>query len=350
VESRTAGLKIGAIGRIDTAAPPFSDSDLSITAELDSPQMKPIYGSWNLSGRFKLTFNMKGDINTGKTSGNIKINNLFVNNKESLLSIEDLNMDFPFEYHFASGIVESRIAVDKIQLFDNENFKEKENFTIRSVKAKHPARKIEFEYAKDFAATMFFRNNAFEITKMKMYVLDGAVYGRDILFYLADMPATRNFKNVEYRLVLDAANVDIGKLDNPDRKGRSEAELSLNAHFSGKGLDMFLGKGKDRGKELNTKGFIDINKIGEKFAKKLFEGLNEEKGKSKIGIAQYVLDNTMNIKGFNYNLDIGLMDVEVALSRRAIGYLILVEDIRITRMPIQEYLNNIFGRDQNEDI
>ncbi len=343
--SRDFGVKIGAAGWIDTAAAPFSDSDIRITAELDSPKMKPVYGPWNLSGMFKFDLNMKGDIKTGKTSGSIQINKLFVKNRESLLSIEDINMDFPFEYKFASGPVKSRIAVDKAQLIDNENFKERENFTVKSVKAEHPVRNTEIEYARDFSATLFFRNNAFEITKMKMYVLNGAVYGRDILFYLADMPATRNFKNVEYKLTLDAVNVDIERLrhNNPDKKEKSEAELSLNAQFAGKGLDMFFGKGKDRGKELNVKGFININKIGEKSARKLYENLTQEKGKSKIGVARFVLDNTMIIKGFNYNLDIGLMDVDVSLGRKAIGYVILVEDIRITRMPIQEYMNNLFG-------
>ncbi|MBN2041480.1 MAG: hypothetical protein JW864_15685 [Spirochaetes bacterium] len=346
IAAKSFGLSFAAGGFLETKSSPFSDSDLKLSLRLDRPELKPVYGPWEISGSVQLDADMKGGPESGRASGNFMTNDLFVHNAESMLAVEDMNMNFPFEYSFASGPVESRIAVNKAQLIDNENFMVMENFTIKSIKAKHPARNIQYEYVSDFASSMFFKNNAFEISKMRMYVMDGAVYGRDILFYLADMPATGSYKNIEYRLILDVTNVDIGKLDDPDPgKKTREAELSLNANFAGKGLDMFLGKGKDRSKELNVKGFININKIGEKFAKKLMEAMNDEKGKSKIGaLAQFVLDNSGVIKGFKYNLNIGLMDVEVNLDRKAIGYGIFIEDIERRRIPIQEYLNNIFGR------
>lgn len=348
--TETLGLSVNAGGTIDIKTPPFNDSDLRVSVKLDSPEMKPIYGPWKLSGIFELAASMKGDLKTGRASGNILIDRLFVKNDQSMLRVDDVNLDFPFEYSFqASGPGESRIAVNKGQVIDNENFKAAENFSIKSIRAKHPSRDMQFEYMKDFAATMFFKNNAFEIVKLKTYILDGAVYGRDIIFNLADMPYTGSFKNIEYRLVLDVTNVDIGQLDNPDPKAKTrEAELSLNANFSGRGLDMFAGKGKDRSKELNVKGFININKVGERFANRLFKGLSEEKGESKLGIAQYAVDNSMSIKGFNYNLDMGLMYVNVHFERRLLGYIIQVEDVKFDRVPIQSYLNNIFRRESDE--
>ncbi|MCP4726775.1 MAG: hypothetical protein GY863_17160, partial [bacterium] len=342
--TKTLGLSISANGTLDMKSQPFSDSDLKLIVKLDSPEMKPIYGPWELSGLFQLAANMKGDLKTGKAYGSIEIEKLFVKNDESKLSVEDVNLNFPFEYYFAStGPGASRIAVDKSQVIDNEKFKEMENFSIRSIKAVHPAREIQFEYLKDFAATMFFRNNTFELVKLKAYVLDGAVYGRDILFNLADMPHTGSFKNVEYRLILDVTNVDIGKLDNPDPAVKSrDAELSLNANFTGTGLDMFIGKGKDRGKELNVKGYINIHKVGEKFSNKLFKGLSEERGQSTLGIAQFAVDSSVSIKGFNYNLDTGLMYVKVSFIRKGfIGYIITVENILFDRVPIQNYLRSI---------
>lgn len=344
--TETLGLSVDAKGTIDLKTPPFSDSDLSLVVKLNSPKMKSVYGPWEIAGLLELAAYMKGDMKSGKASGSVKIADFNVQNKESKLSVEHMNMDFPFEYFFAAmGPGESRIAVDKSFVIDNENFKAAENFTIKSIKAKHPARDIQFEYLKDFAATMFFRNNTFELAKLKMYVLDGAIYGRDILFNLADMPSTGSFNNVEYRLILDVTNVDIGKLDNPDPSAKTrEAELSLNANFTGKGLDMFIGKGKDRSKELNVKGFVNINKVGKEFANKLLKGLSEEKGKSKLGIAQIAVDNSMTIKGFNYNLDIGLMYANVKLERLFLGYFVTVQDLNFDRIPIQSYLNSILGR------
>ena len=49
-----------------------------------------------------------------------------------------------------------------------------------------PARDIAFEYMKDFSLAMQFKDNVFEIRNMKSYVLDGSLYGRQILFNLAD--------------------------------------------------------------------------------------------------------------------------------------------------------------------
>ncbi|MCU0821698.1 MAG: hypothetical protein MUC95_04395, partial [Spirochaetes bacterium] len=326
--------------------PPFSDSDLKLSVRLNSPEMKSIYGPWKLSGLFELSAAMKGDLKTGTANGKIFIDKFFVRNDESKLSVDDINMDFPFEYNFkAAGPGESRIAVNKAEVIDNANFKAKENFRIKSIKSKHPARDIQFEFVKDFAAIMFFRNNAFEIVKLKTYVLDGAVYGRDIIFNLADMPYTGSFKNVEYRLILDVTNVDIGYLDNPDPKAKTRnAELSLNANFSGTGLDMFIGKGKDRSKELRVKGFININKVGKDFANKLMKGLNEHKGESKLGVVQPVMDNVTTVRGLNYNLDMGLMYANVSFERRLLDFVITVEEIHYDRISIQEYLNSLFGR------
>jgi hypothetical protein len=107
---------------------------------------------------------------------------------------------------------------------------------------------------------------------------------------------------------------------------------------------MFVGKGKDRGKELNVKGFININKVGKEFAKKLMQGLNEHKGESKLGIIQPVIDNFTTIKGFNYNLDMGLMYARVSIERRLLAVLITIEDIEYDRIPIQEYINSLLGR------
>ena len=338
IESPLKGLLISAGGMVDITSPPFSDSDLKLILKMVSPEMKAIYGPWQVSGLIQLNTKMEGDLKSGSLLGSIDIERLYVMNRESKIFVDDLNMHFPFKYNFIphkGG--ESRIQIEKSHVIDNYNFRDKDNFTIRSVRAKHPARDITFEYMKDFAATMFFRNNTFEITKLKAYILDGSLYGRNILFNLADLVSKGKKGNVEYNLILDITNIDIGKLDNPDPKHKTrDAELSLNANFVGKGIDL--------NRELTMKGFINIHKIGEKFANRLLKGLSEEKGKSKLGIAQMAVDNSVNIDMFNFNLDMGLIYTSVSFNRRALGFLVAVEDVEFERMPIQEYLRNILGR------
>ncbi|MBP7584608.1 MAG: hypothetical protein KBA61_11265, partial [Spirochaetes bacterium] len=143
---------------------------------------------------------------------------------------------------------------------------------------------------------------------------------------------------MEYNLTLDVTNVDIGLLDEPDPKKRTrDAELSLNAQFKGRGVNVK--------KELTPAGYINIHKIGDSFANKLLKGLSTEKGKSKLGIAQIPVDNSMMVDRFNFNLDKGLVYTTVTFRRKALGWLVGIEQdkVQFDRIKLQEYLRNILG-------
>ena len=341
--SRERNLNVSAGGVLDMRNTPGPATDLSLRVSFDQQKMVPLFEGWNLSGKLNLNTFIKGDMKNGKAFGSVEIANLNVNNKTAMTSVTDLDLNFPFEYYLTPKPGESRIAVDKSTIIDNQYFRGEKNFTIKSIKAKHPKRDYAFEYMRDFAATMFFRNNTFEIESLKAYVMNGALYGRNILFNLMDMKP----KNMEYRLILDITNVDIGMLDEYDpekispAKRTRDAELSLNANFIGKGI---IGKGDNFSKELDVSGYINIHKIGEKFANRLLTGLSEEKNTSTLGgIGQWVVDNTMKIKGFKFNLDKGLMYATVAFSRGLFGYGIGIKDekVQFERIPIQDYLRKI---------
>jgi len=332
--SARKNLSITAGGFIVLAEPPFSDADLRLTLSYRPPSFTTAYGPWKLKGSARVDAAVKGGFKKGKATGAITVDKFFVKNDESLLAVDDININFPFEYYFTPRYTgQSRITVDKAQIIENEFFQEKQNVTVASVRAKHPARNVPMEYLKDLRATMSFRNNTFEIARLRAYVLDGALYGRNILFNLADMKK----QNMEFNLVLDVTNVDIGKLDEQEAaKKKRDAELSLNANFKGHGLDI--------SRELSMEGFINIHKIGDKFANRLLKGLSTEKGQSKLGaIGQFAVDNSMNVTGFRFNLDKGLVYATVTFSRRTFGYLLGVKNERVEfeRMPIQEYLRKV---------
>lgn len=334
LSSRERNLNVDVNGRVDLDNAPGKNTDVSVKIALDMPEMKEVFEKWALSGRVEISARQKGDIKTGTASGSVKIAHLNVKNPEEKIHVEDFNLNFPFEYNHRIALTESRIAVDKSSLIDSAFFREKDNFTIKSISIKHPARNIAFQVMKDFSATMFFRDNTFEIQTMKAYVMGGGFYGRNILFALRDLKTD----NMEYSLTLDVTNVDIGLLDDPNPKTRTrDAELSLNAQFKGRGVNVK--------KELTPVGYINIHKIGDAFANRLLKGLSSEKGKSKLGIAQFPVDNSMNVSGFNFNLDKGLVYTTVTFKRKAIGWLIGVEQnkVQFDRMKLQEYLRNILG-------
>ncbi len=332
--SRSMNLLLAVNGSVDLKKAPLSDSDLRVSLELNNPEMKSIFGPWKTSGVMKLTASMKGDLETGKARGNLVFRKFNMRNEPEMLSLVDLDMDFPFDYEFkARKDGKSYIAVTQKDVIDSEHFSDKPNFTIRSVSAKHPARNIPYEYMKSFSANMVFRDNVFRISDLKATVMDGSIYGRSILFNLADLKP----QNMEFALVLDVSNLNVARLDRPNpRKGDQEAELSLNANFSGRGLNIK--------RELTATGYINIYKIGQEFANRLMKGLSEEKGKSKLGKpVQFTVDNSLLIKGFDFRLDKGLVYTDVYFKGKALSYLINVENDRVSfeRIPIQEYLRKV---------
>jgi hypothetical protein len=224
------------------------------------------------------------------------------------------------------------LAVSKSRIIDIDKFKDKINFRIKSIKAKHPSRDLSFEYLRNLNAAMFFRENVFQITFLKASLIGGSLLGKDILFNLSDFQA----ENMEFSISADLTNMNIGLFDNPDSAIQSEdALLSLNANFSGRGLNI--------NRELTAKGFINIYKVGEKFANSLMKGLSVEKGKSKLGAAQFAVDNTMKVESFNFNLDKGLVYTTVLLTKKTFGLIIAVEEdkVEFDRIPIQEYLRKV---------
>jgi hypothetical protein len=332
--SRSMNLLLAANGTVDLKKAPLSDSDLRVSLELNNPALRSVFGPWKTSGVMKLSAKMKGDLETGKASGNLVFNKFNVRNDEDMLALADLDMNFPFEYEFkARKAGKSYISVTQKQVIDSDYFSEKANFTIKSISAKHPARKIPYEYLKGFSAYMIFSDNVFRISDLKASIMDGSIYGRSILFNLADFKP----ENMEFSLILDASNINIARLDDPDpKKGEKDAELSLNANFSGKGLNIK--------KELTASGYVNIYKIGADFANRLMRGLSEEQGKSKLGApVQFAVDNSMLIKGFDFRLDKGLVYTTVSFTRKMLSLFVTVDNSQVSfeRIPIQEYLRKV---------
>lgn len=321
-------------GFVELKEAPISNADLKFSVKMNNPELKSVFGPWMISGLLELQGAFKGDMKTGTAHGNFVCDKFNVKNDKQKFDLADMNLNFPFRYTLKKGETSaSLLEVTKADVIDNSNFRADPNFTIKSLKAAHPARREQFEFMKDFSANVGFHKNLFKIENLKTYVLDGTIYSKLIAFNLADF----NLKKMEFAVMLDVTNIDISKLDNPDPKlKKRDAELSMNANFSGRGVDIK--------KELSWQGYINIYEIGEKFAAKLMKGLSPKKGNnSQDKITEFVLENSMYIKGFEFNLDKGLVYTTVPLKRGALGRVIGIYEDRIEfeRMPVQQYLRNI---------
>jgi len=333
LSSKSRNLSLSCKGMLELKSEPFSDSDILLKVRMESPRMKPVYNDWKMSGLVEIDTRIKGDLQNGMASGKILIEEVNVQDDESRTSVESVYLDFPFEYRFTprySG--ESLLVVKKSDIINNRFFQEKDNFRIKSVKSRHPVRDIQFEYLKDMSGRIHFRDNVMEINSLRAYVLNGSLYGKNLLFNLADLKA----RNMEYQLIMDISNIDIARLDEPNPQKQSKgSEVSMNANLSGRSMDF--------SRELDMKGSVHIYKIGEKFARQLLTGLNEEKGKSKLGIGQVAVDNSLRVESFDFNLDSGLMYTTVHFKRNLFGYTISVKDeeVKYERMPVQEFLRKV---------
>jgi hypothetical protein len=332
------GLNLESFGFLDTTPGsdvPFRNSDLRLALTFTKNELRKMYDTWELGGKIQLNGRMRGDLKRGKVTGTIDIDDLDVRNesKKLRLLVEDVNMNFPYEYEFTSSFTgKSKIAADKTDVISNQFFVEKDNFSIKSIKAVHPSRDLQYEYIKDLSASMEFRNNAFTINRFKSTVLNGSIYLRDTFFYLADF----SLENMEYNVSFDATNIDIGKLDNPNKETR-ESDLSLTTRLSGKGLNIQ--------ENLTIEGYITIYKMGEGFADELMKAISEEEGESKLGPAQGVVDNSMLLDKFIFYIDKGNVYTTIKLKPKMLALVVGIEndEIKYERIPIQEFLSSISG-------
>ncbi len=333
LSSKSRELSVDCNGMVELKKEPFSDTNISVKVRMNSPEMRPVYDEWKMSGLIEIDGAIRGDLENGMASGKILVEDVNVSNARSMTDVAAVYLDFPFEYHFNPEYTgKSLLVVKKSDVINNSFFREKDNLRIKSIRSRHPARDIQFEYMKDLSGRIQFRENVMEISSLKAYVLDGSFYGKNILFNLADMKA----RNMEYQMIMDITSMDVARLDEPDpKKKRKGGNLSMNANLSGSGIDF--------SRELDVKGSVHIYEIGNRFANQLLTGLNEEKGKSKLGIGQVAVDNSLRVKSFDFNLDRGLIYATVHFQRNLFGYTISMKDeeVKYDRVPVQEFLRKV---------
>jgi hypothetical protein len=294
-------------------------------------------------GLVDFTASMKGSLSQGRAGGRLNIAGMSVRNRQTLLQVDGLRCDYPFEVVFSPDVAaDSLLVAGKEEIIANEFFSREANVSVASVRAAHPTRGTSFEYVRDLSALATMEDNVFRLSDLRARVMDGALYGRLIAVNLGGLDLGGSSlktlpERLEYRLAMDITNINIALLDDPgSAHKKAGAELSLNASVLGRGVTMT--------REISATGHVNIHKIGKKFANRLMKGLSTEQGKSKLGgSAQWVMDNFMRVRGFNFTLDRGLVYATVPLKPGPFGFIAGVENnmVSFDRLPIQEYLKKI---------
>ncbi|MGQ9842243.1 MAG: AsmA family protein [Spirochaetota bacterium] len=303
---------------------------LNIEAGINmAPQVPVTFGDYTLSGIMQVFLKLKGTLQSLVAKGSIKSRQLILSNGVSKLFVGPVDMNIPIAYTMGQSFT---MPFDSADVLNIQLFKQKENFSIGKIVAPHPSRNIAFEYGKDVHGYIGFERNMLEIKNLQTHIMGGTVMLKEFSFNLADL----NPQHMEFKTAVNAHDIDIGKLDKPESvRINKDSLLSLNAQVQGKNLKI--------GQDFDISGTINIYKVGERFANRLFKGLNEERGKSKLGMAQFAVDNSLVITGFDFYLDKGLVYPTVFFKKKVFGIFVSVnnEQVRYERIPVIEFFNRV---------
>jgi hypothetical protein len=306
------------------------DVSLDVDAAVHVAPRVPIsFGNYTVSGIMKLLLSLKGTMQSLVAKGSLQSQKLILNNDAGKLFVGPVDMDIPIAYTMGQSF---KMPFDSSDVMNIQLFKQKENFSIGKIVAPHPSRNIAFEYVTNAHGYIGFKRNIMEIKNLQAQVLRGTVTLKELNFNLADL----NPQHMEFRVALNANDIDIGKLDKPESiRINKDALLSLNAQVVGKNLNI--------AQDFDISGSINIYKVGEDFANRLFKGINEERGKSKLGMGQFAVDNSLIITGFDFYMDKGLVYPTVFFKKKVLGVFVTVnnEQVRYERIPVVEFFNRV---------
>ncbi|MGB4267959.1 MAG: AsmA family protein [Spirochaetota bacterium] len=306
------------------------DVSLDVDAGVNvAPRVPITFGNYTVSGRMKVLLSLKGTMQSLVAKGNLQSEQLILSNSADKLFVGPVAMDIPIAYTMGQSV---KMPFDSADVMNIQLFKQKANFSIGKIVAPHPSRNIAFEYVKNMHGYIGFNRNIMEIKNLQAKVLHGSVTLKELNFNLADL----NPQHMEFRVALNVNDIDIGKLDKPESvRINKDSLLSLNALVVGKNLNI--------AQDFDISGSINIYKVGEDFANRLFKGINEERGKSKLGMGQFAVDNSLIITGFDFYMDKGLVYPTVFFRKKVLGIFVTVnnEQVRYERIPVVEFFNRV---------
>ncbi len=305
------------------------DVALDVDAGVNVAPRAPVnFGDYTLSGVLNVFLRLKGTMQSLVAKGSLQAHILTLSNNTRLF-VGPVDMDIPIAYSMGQSF---KMPFDSADVLNIQLFKQKANFSVGKIVAQHPSRNIPFEYLSNLHGYIGFNRNMVEIKDVRARVLKGTITLKELNFNLADL----NPKNMEFRMMLNANDIDIGTLDKPESvKINKDSLLSLNAQVAGKNLNI--------AEDFDISGSVNIYKVGEQFANRLFKGINEERGKSKLGMAQFAVDNSLIITGFDFYIDKGLVYPTVLFRKKVLGVFVTVnnERVRYERIPVIEFFNRV---------
>lgn len=244
--------------------------------------------------------------------------------------VNKINMDFPFEHDLQRRSTPELIEGDKSRFIRTYGQIPPPNFTIHQVTGPHPyvAGSI-FEYVKNIGSTpgfethMDYKENYFFLNGLKIRMLDGVIYGKDVLFNVGEGKAEK----MEYSTTLQIRDIDLKQLlPESSRKKIDDGKIKADMNIFGRNLSDAVS---------NVNLFFSCFQIGKDFGKSAVNVISPQNILTDYIVGSYSVDK-MDIQ-----LSKGLVYATILFKGSALSAMFMnIENNKISqeRMPLANFL------------
>lgn len=254
--------------------------------------------------------------------------------------VKNINMDFPINYNLELEKTVNLTSGNKEVHMMHAAFVKKPNFTIEGVSIAHPTVKTKDNKptvwkvmelknnAPGLMARMDIEDNVFNLSQMKIRVLNGLVVGQDIMLNIG----TGNPKEMEYKARIQVKDIDLKPLIRPDkRKDIEKGTMKIDIAVVGNRLD--------KPPIENMKTQVSVYEIGKQFA---IMGMRVVQPESNW-LIDALINGTITVKSFDLDLSKGMVDSEIKYDKGFVKYAVNLSGnaIKQERIVLSDFINRV---------
>ncbi|HNM03778.1 MAG TPA: hypothetical protein PKK05_12750, partial [Leptospiraceae bacterium] len=204
------------------------------------------------------------------------------------------------------------------------------NLSIGTVTGTHPFlpdSTLDFvkptEMYPGFSARVDYKENVLTVDNLRLFTLDGLIFGKDILFNVG----SGNTEKIQYAAVLQVRDVDLKQLLKKEARDKvDDGKIKADLNISGENLKDPIS---------NVSLFFSVFQIGKDFSK---SAVNIVKSTDKI--TDFFI-NSYSVDKIEVELNRGLVYAKILFKKSVLNSIVSIEDDRIQqeRFPLSNFLN-----------
>lgn len=308
--------------------------DLTFSLSLTSEKLKTLLDRVKYKGKLNIDIKLKDYLVKGlvdSQQSNIEFTQGDCSSEQgcSIYLVENLNLQLPIEHDLSLKRQESLVQGNKAKYVRKYSRSQKPNLTVQAVYGPHPSNpKKPFAYMiqkgrPGLSAYISYKENYFTMDDLKIHVLNGIIYGKDILFNVGQGKPEK----MEYAAVVQVKDVDLKRmLPKETQKRFDDGEIKADINIQGNTLKDPLN---------NLELFFSIYQIGEDFGKSAINIVSPENVFRDWIIGNYKVDKV------EVELSKGLVYANVLFKRSILSSLFVqLKDNKISqeRIPLANFL------------